>query len=1247
MAEIQTTQLETVKISALTEATTVGENDVTLVIQNGVTKKAKGNLFKGLQGKSIELQKTSTHIQWRQEGGEWTNLVALSDITGPAGSGSNVDLSSYATQSWVLEQIANIQGGGSVDLSGYALKSELHNHSNKAELDKIVEGDKAKWDAKSNFSGSYNDLADKPNSLPANGGNSDTVDGYHLSVLTQAEYDALKEKDPNTFYAISDASEGSGLTEEQATKLNSIGDVANLTTTNKSNLVAAVNENKSSLDSMATDLKLTGNKLQLKDKSDNIIGNGIVLPTVNEFSNDVFYIEPSTWGITTGLPQKSIEVINGQDVLCYSDSAYEKAYNNMKGIYMAIKHACNNGYKYIRFPSEEIALTYAYDILYFENLENVEIDLNGTTLKVLFDSIKRNPYDTTQNPVWHFKKKTIFEFRYCYNISMINGKIISDKIDRDFADANEKAEEGTYCILISQSKGALFKNLDLSHFMGDAIAQFNKQDFFATSATGTAHFDWTKNKINNEGQLEASETNRTSTLIKLPELENRRKGGLYVWGYGYSQGESRIPNKEYRVSYYDNNNNFICKLSSSVLRSVMIPKNATHCRLEINVDISEIENPDYNILISSGYYLEGVIIDSCFIHHGHRGGIQPPGNDLIIQNCTFWENGAEYDYEYDKPGFTQASGSLFMTRYHINMEDTKAYNTKYVNNKFIGGRIGIAIRSNDVTIENNIFIRVDSPLVLHRLNKALIKSNRGVGIDTMDYSNNRDWIIENNDFTRPVQIVGSGVVNSFVDNIVRDKINIVGGCRHFKNNTFTFENEFKYAKNSFIVLNTNIKDCVFNKENSLLVSLYIQGNTKSISNCTFKNLGIEIESELNIKGCDFYNCNLILKEACKFKECYFNRESGTLVGSWGNINSGNNITLNLATKENKSNTITFEKCKLTNYSDLTNCYCIQSNNTNVELLQLIDVEIDINSGTALNNCGFINGSNFNKYFFKNVICNTVRTNEVFNIEKNKNSVFDNFSYNNLQLSDGCKEGNYFFNIYDICNNVLVSPSGIKYKLNINDEGVINTIKVDSIVPVQSVSLDKTTATLKVDETLQLTPVITPSDATNQEITWEASNSNCTVVGGLVTAKTEGECVITCKTVDGNKTDTCAITVNAKDNIVPPSFVLPIFSEWTNLGDTVIDGDYSCTITSNQWSKGLQTSVAVKENNRYKYTATENTCTIAFKNDETGAGLGTFGQNQINGTITIPSGCTNMRIVINNFDNSGTAYVVKNFKIEQI
>ena len=40
----------------------------------------------GADGREVLLQKSATHVQWQYEGDvSWTNLIALSDITGPQG----------------------------------------------------------------------------------------------------------------------------------------------------------------------------------------------------------------------------------------------------------------------------------------------------------------------------------------------------------------------------------------------------------------------------------------------------------------------------------------------------------------------------------------------------------------------------------------------------------------------------------------------------------------------------------------------------------------------------------------------------------------------------------------------------------------------------------------------------------------------------------------------------------------------------------------------------------------------------------------------------------------------------------------------------------------------------------------------------------------------------------------------------------------------------------------------------------
>ena len=53
--------------------------------KDGVNGQDGINGKNGIDGKTIEVRKADSYIQWRHENGEWKNLVALSDISGPAG----------------------------------------------------------------------------------------------------------------------------------------------------------------------------------------------------------------------------------------------------------------------------------------------------------------------------------------------------------------------------------------------------------------------------------------------------------------------------------------------------------------------------------------------------------------------------------------------------------------------------------------------------------------------------------------------------------------------------------------------------------------------------------------------------------------------------------------------------------------------------------------------------------------------------------------------------------------------------------------------------------------------------------------------------------------------------------------------------------------------------------------------------------------------------------------------------------
>ena len=78
-----------------------------------------------------------------------------------------------------------------------------------------------------------------------------------------------------------------------------------------------------------------------------------------------------------------------------------------------------------------------------------------------------------------------------------------------------------------------------------------------------------------------------------------------------------------------------------------------------------------------------------------------------------------------------------------------------------------------------------------------------------------------------------------------------------------------------------------------------------------------------------------------------------------------------------------------------------------------------------------------------------------------------------------------------------------------------------------ISLNKTSASIVVDKTLQLTAAVTPSNTTNKNVTWTSSNTNIATVNsnGLVTAKAVGTASITATTADGsNLSATCQVTV---------------------------------------------------------------------------------------------------------------------------
>lgn len=87
----------------------------------------------------------------------------------------------------------------------------------------------------------------------------------------------------------------------------------------------------------------------------------------------------------------------------------------------------------------------------------------------------------------------------------------------------------------------------------------------------------------------------------------------------------------------------------------------------------------------------------------------------------------------------------------------------------------------------------------------------------------------------------------------------------------------------------------------------------------------------------------------------------------------------------------------------------------------------------------------------------------------------------------------------------------------------------SKINVEGIKLDKTEATMRVGQTMTLTPTITPSNASIKTVRWESSDSSVGYVSqsGIVTAKSAGKVRITARSSDNNAiVATCTILIRS-------------------------------------------------------------------------------------------------------------------------
>ncbi len=93
--------------------------------------------------------------------------------------------------------------------------------------------------------------------------------------------------------------------------------------------------------------------------------------------------------------------------------------------------------------------------------------------------------------------------------------------------------------------------------------------------------------------------------------------------------------------------------------------------------------------------------------------------------------------------------------------------------------------------------------------------------------------------------------------------------------------------------------------------------------------------------------------------------------------------------------------------------------------------------------------------------------------------------------------------------------------------VVSVAFITQNIPVTGITVDPHSLGLTTGETGQLTATVTPSNATNQNVTWSSNHNEIASVdnNGLVTAIGAGMATIKATTVDGGFKDSCMVTVS--------------------------------------------------------------------------------------------------------------------------
>ncbi len=418
-----------------------------------------------------------------------------------------------------------------------------------------------------------------------------------------------------------------------------------------------------------------------------------------------YYLDIDRFSIKPGLPSKP-----------YTDAEYLAADANVQGFNNAIQWCAESGYNTLIVPPGEYAICYPRSIQI--SASNFTLDFNGSTLKVIYDSNRKSPFDPRSNPTdpFTFPGKNSgtddgisIKLQRVTNSRIKNLKLIGCKADRSFTNPAEAAAEWSYGIqLANGSSHCVISNCSISSYMGDCISIGNTsyQDY-AEFSLGLSFGDVDRTTgafvAGNDGTV-------TSRLLDLPAAGYN---SFLIAGAGYAR-LTALNIKEADVAYYASDGAYLGRYDNKkIYTPISIPQEARRYRLIFRNEPSLTKN--MQISLKFGLTPHHNVIERNEIFNIHRGGITLGGNYNTVEYNVLRDGTGLIDR---KPVFNDS------TRYGINQEDSYGDNCVVRSNVFYNLVHAILAGCWSVRVENNHMYNLSGiGINLYTLHAARVTGN--------------------------------------------------------------------------------------------------------------------------------------------------------------------------------------------------------------------------------------------------------------------------------------------------------------------------------------------------------------------------------------------------------------------------------------------------------------------------------------------------------------------------------------------